>query len=143
VPSERASQPETLDRQTSPDATGQAVFPQTLREAEVFSEREVETEGERPESGEASVHETLISSQARPQLHGPYVTGTQPSMPAFAEPPASSRDLRRIWHVDEQFHRQDARIRLLEKEIQSTRRLVFALLGLTALTLAIALGAAL
>jgi hypothetical protein len=86
-------------------------------------------------------HETLISSQPeRPIFQGAaFVTGTQPSMPAFAEPPPSSRDLRRMWHIDEHFHRQDARMRLLEKELNQSRKVALAAVGLSVLSLGLAL----
>jgi hypothetical protein len=90
---------------------------------------------------EATIHETLISSQPYPKISPVHVTGTQPSMPAFAETPTSSRDLRRMWHVDEQFHRQDARIRLLEKEIVDARRLALVGIVLAIVGLGVALGA--
>jgi len=50
-------------------------------------------------------------------------------MPAYADPPTSSRDLRRTWHVDEQLHRQDARMRLLEKELAQSRKLTIVATG--------------
>lgn len=93
-----------------------------------------------PES-EGDSHETLISSQPERPLfpgHG-FVTGTQPSMPAFAEPPSTGRDLRRMWHIDEQLHRQDARMRLLEKELAKSRKIAIVALGLGAVGLGVGL----
>lgn len=63
-------------------------------------------------------------------------THTQPSLSALSDRPPQSLDIRRMWRIEEQFDKHDARIRLLEKELTKTRMLaVFALvlLGLFAL----------
>jgi len=63
-------------------------------------------------------------------------THTQPSLSALSDRPPQSLDIRRMWRIEEQFDKHDARIRLLEKELTKTRMLaVFALvlIGLFAL----------
>lgn len=60
-------------------------------------------------------------------------THTQPSLSALSDRPPASLDIRRLWRIEEQFDRHDARIRLLEKELTKTRMLAVFSLSLIAL----------
>ncbi len=71
----------------------------------------------------------------RPQAEGDVIpfkdsdTHTQPSLSALSDRPPQSLDIRRMWRIEEQFDKHDARIRLLEKELTKTRMLaIFALI---------------
>lgn len=66
-------------------------------------------------------------------------THTQPSLSAQSERPPASLDIRRLWRIEEQFDRHDARIRLLEKELAKTRMLAIFALTLGAILVVVVL----
>lgn len=72
--------------------------------------------------------------QSNPPIFKDNDTHTQPSLSALSEDrPVQSLDIRRMWRIEEQFDRHDARIRLLEKELTKTRMLTHFALALLAL----------
>lgn len=97
-----------------------------MQSPSTISIRDVEGTPDAPSAdAPGSVHDTVISSRAvfLPKTHplaDPHTT--QPSMPAYGEPPPTSFDWQRLWRMEDRFDRQDARIRLLEKKLLHVER---------------------